>query len=99
MDFEQEIEFKDLMDEQKDKKRDEESRFFSALSKVLATQEGRLVFHHIFNLQPIDERTFTSDVVLNAFQQGRRDLVLEIMQIVKNNFNFSMIESILKEKL
>lgn len=99
MDFEEEINQLEVKKQENQKKRDEQSRFFIALSKVLNTSEGRIVFHHILNLAPYDERNFTSDPCLNAFQQGRKDVILEIIQILKNNFNLDMIKAIHEEKL
>lgn len=96
MNFEDEIEQREKVQQEKS---DEQSLFFCALSKVLSTREGRYVFKQIFKLQPIDERTFTSDVFSNAFTEGRRDLILEIRQILKNHFQNNIIEDIEKEKL
>lgn len=99
MDFEDEINKLEERQKEAEQKRDEESRFFIALSKVVNTSEGRIVLKRILNLAPFDERNFTSDPCMNAFLNGRKDVILEIIQILKNNFNFSTIESILKEKL
>ena len=99
MNFEEEIENRNKLEEEQQKKGDDESLFFLALGKVLSTKEGRYVFRHLLNLQPIDERFFTTDVMRNSFLEGRRDLILEIRQILKNNFQNNIIELIEKETL
>lgn len=99
MDYEQEINQKIELEEAKEKKSDEESLFFLALHNVLNTKDGRFVFKHLLALQPIDERFFTSDVVKNAFIEGRRDLICEIRQILKINFVNDILGDIEKETL
>ena len=98
MDFEEEINSKLQKQAEDEKKRDEISRFFLCLEDVLKTETGRKVFKGIFNLCPLDINVFSSDPIVNAYNEGRRSLIIEIRDLIKNT-NINNIFEIEKEEL
>jgi len=98
-DFESEIDLKLEQEEQEQEERDIQSRFFCALSNVLSTSDGRKVLKYIFQLEPIDNRNFSSDVIVNTFNEGRRDLILQIRDVVKNVISNDKLKEIDGERL
>lgn len=83
--YEAEIRNRKIAEQEAKRKEDEEKRLKVALANIVSTTDGLYVLARLLNLMPIESIVFDANPVVMAYNEGRRSVEVELLNILSKN--------------